>query len=34
VVQAIQRIAGAGTYVQVIDARLPEAVGGSQTPII
>ena len=32
VVQAIQRIAGAGTYLQVIDARLPEAVGGSRTP--
>ena len=32
VVQAIQGIAGAGTYLQVIDARLPAAVGGSQTP--
>ena len=32
VVQAIKRIAGAGAYLQVIDARLPEAVGGSPTP--
>jgi ammonium transporter len=31
-VQAIQRIAGAGTYLQVIDAQLPAAVGKSQTP--
>jgi nitrogen regulatory protein PII len=32
VVQAIQRIPGAGTSLQVIDARLPEAAGGSRTP--
>jgi ammonium transporter, Amt family len=32
VVQAIKRIAGVGTYLQVIDARFPEAVDGSQTP--
>jgi hypothetical protein len=32
VVQAIQRIPGVGAYLQVIDAHLPEAVGGSQTP--
>ena len=32
VVQAIQRIAGPGTYLQVIDARLPQAIAGSQTP--
>ena len=32
VVQAIKRIAGAAAYLQVIDAHLPEAVGGSPTP--
>ena len=32
VVRAIQRIPGAGTSVQVIDARLPEAAGASRTP--
>jgi Amt family ammonium transporter len=32
VVQAIQRIPGASTYLQVSDACLPEAVGGSRAP--
>ena len=31
-VQAIQGIPGVGTYLHVVDTRLPEAVGGSQTP--
>jgi nitrogen regulatory protein PII len=32
VLHAIRRIPGAGTYLQVTDARLTEAIGGERTP--
>ena len=32
VVQAIQRIPGASTYLQVIDARLTETMAGGRAP--